>query len=104
MKRRHFLGAAALAAIPRFGQAQAFPERPVRFVVPYAPGGSTDTSSRIIAERLSVLFGQPVIVDNKPGGGTIIATEIVAKARPDGHTILLTPGALAVNAAFGITL
>jgi tripartite-type tricarboxylate transporter receptor subunit TctC len=104
MKRRHFLGAAGLAVIPRFGQAQAFPERPVRFVVPYAPGGSTDTSSRIIAERLSVLFGQQVIVDNKPGGGTIIGTEIVAKARPDGHTILLTPGALAVNAAFGITL
>jgi tripartite-type tricarboxylate transporter receptor subunit TctC len=109
MKRRQFLGAAGLAVIPRVGHAQAlpahaFPERPVRFVVPYAPGGSTDTSSRIVAERLSVLFGQQVIVDNKPGGGTIIGTEIVAKARPDGHTILLTPGALAVNAAFGISL
>ena len=97
MKRRQFLGAAGLAAIPRFGHAQAlpahaFPERPVRFVVPYAPGGSTDTSSRIVAERLSVLFGQQVIVDNKPGGGTIIGTEIVARAKPDGHTILLTPG------------
>ena len=88
----------------RAGHAQAFPERPLRFVVPYAPGGSTDTSSRIIAERLSVLFGQQVIVDNKPGGGTIIGTEVVAKAKPDGHTILLTPGALVVNAAFGITL
>ena len=104
MKRRHFLAAAGLAVISRAGHAQAFPERPVRFVVPYAPGGSTDTSSRIVAERLSALFGQQVIVDNKPGGGTIIGTEIVAKARPDGHTILLTPGALAVNAAFGITL
>jgi tripartite-type tricarboxylate transporter receptor subunit TctC len=109
MKRRQFLGAAGLAVIPRFGHAQAlpahaFPERPVRFVVPYAPGGSTDTSSRILAERLSVLFGQQVIVDNKPGGGTIIGTEIVARAKPDGHTILLTPGALAVNAAFGIAL
>jgi len=109
MKRRHFFGAAALAAVPRSGHAQAFPERQfperqVRFVVPYAPGGSTDTSSRIIVERLSILFGQQVIVDNKPGGGTIIGTEIVAKAKPDGHTILLTPGALAVNAAFAITL
>jgi tripartite-type tricarboxylate transporter receptor subunit TctC len=109
MKRRHFFGAAALAAVPRSGHAQAFPERQfperqVRFVVPYAPGGSTDTCSRIIAERLSVLFGHQVIVDNKPGGGTIIGTEIVAKAKPDGHTILLTPGALAVNAAFAITL
>ena len=104
MKRRQLFGAAALAAVPRLGHAQAFPERQVRFVVPYAPGGSTDTCSRIIAERLSVLFGQQVIVDNKPGGGTIIGTEIVARAKPDGHTILLTPGALAVNAAFGITL
>jgi tripartite-type tricarboxylate transporter receptor subunit TctC len=104
MKRRHFLAAAGLAVVSRAGHAQAFPERPVRFVVPYAPGGSTDTSSRIIAERLSVLLGQQVIVDNKPGAGTIIGTEIVAKAKPDGHTILLTPGALVVNAAFGITL
>src|SRR3984893_16448627 len=104
MKRRHLLGAAGLTVIPRFGHAQAFPERPLRFVVPYAPGGSTDTSSRLIAGRLSVLFGQQVIVDNKPGAGTIIGTEIVAKAKPDGHTILLTPGALVVNAAFGITL
>jgi tripartite-type tricarboxylate transporter receptor subunit TctC len=104
MKRRLFLSSAGLAVMPRAGHAQAFPERPVRFVVPYAPGGSTDTSSRIIAERLSVLLGQQVIVDNKPGGGTIIGTEIVAKAKPDGHTILLTPGALVVNAAFGITL
>src|SRR5260370_17043810 len=104
MKRRHFLGAVGLAVVPRLGLAQAFPERPVRFVVPYAPGGSTDTSSRIIAERLSVQFGQQVIVDNKPGGGTIIGTEIVAKAKPDGPTILLTPGAFVVNAAFSITL
>jgi tripartite-type tricarboxylate transporter receptor subunit TctC len=108
MKRRRLLGGAAasagLVALSQRSHAQTFPDRPVRFVVPYAPGGSTDTSTRIIAERMSVLFGQPVIVDNKPGGGTIIATEIVAKAKPDGYTILLTPGALAVNAAFGISL
>jgi tripartite-type tricarboxylate transporter receptor subunit TctC len=109
MKRRHWLTAAAIAVIPRPGRAQtsadrAFPERPLRFVVPYAPGGSTDTSARIVAEKLSVLFGQPVIVDNKPGGGTIIGTEIVAKAKPDGHTILLTPAALIANAAFGVAV
>ena len=104
MKRRHWLAATAIAVIPRLGRAQAFPERPLRFVVPYAPGGSTDTSARIVAEKLSVLFGQPVIVDNKPGGGTIIGTEIVAKAKPDGHTILLTPAALIANAAFGVTV
>ena len=104
MKRRHFLGATALAVVPRSGGAQAFPDRPVRFVVPYAPGGSTDTSARIVAEKLSVLFGQPVIVENKPGGGTIIGTEIVAKAKPDGYTILLTPAALIANAAFGVAV
>ena len=104
MKRRHFLTAAALAAIPQPGRAQAFPERPIRLIVPYAPGGSTDTSARIVAEKLAVLLGQPVIVENKPGGGTIIGTEIVAKAKPDGHTILLTPAAMIANAAFGVSV
>jgi tripartite-type tricarboxylate transporter receptor subunit TctC len=109
MKRRHLLGAAALAAMARPAMArpahaQAFPERPLRFIVPYAPGGSTDTSARIVAEKLSALLGQPVIVDNKAGGGTIIGTEIVAKSKPDGHTILLTPAAMIANAAFGVAV
>jgi tripartite-type tricarboxylate transporter receptor subunit TctC len=104
MKRRHLLGAALAAALPFPGRAQGFPDRPVRFVVPYAPGGSTDTSSRIIAEKLTKIFGQQVVIENKPGGGTIIGTEVVAKAKPDGLTILLTPGALSVNVAFGIPL
>jgi tripartite-type tricarboxylate transporter receptor subunit TctC len=104
MKRRTVLAAAASAAIPQSGRAQAFPERPIRFVVPYAPGGSTDTSARIVSEKLAAVLGQPVIVENKPGGGTIIGTEVVAKARPDGHTILLTPAALIANAAFGVAV
>ena len=104
MKRRHFLGAAGLVLLSRPSGAQTFPDRPIRFIVPYAPGGSTDTSARIVSEKLSVLLGQPVIVENKPGGGTIIGTEIVAKAKPDGHTILLTPAALIANAAFGVTV
>jgi tripartite-type tricarboxylate transporter receptor subunit TctC len=104
LKRRHLLGAAAIAVLSRRASAQTFLERPLRFVVPYAPGGSTDTSARIVAEKLSVLLGQQVIVENKPGGGTIIGTEIVARAKPDGHTILLTPAALIANAAFGVTV
>lgn len=104
MKRRHLLGAAALAALPQSAHAQAFPERPLRFIVPYAPGGSTDTSARIVSEKLASLLGQPVVVENKAGGGTIIGTEIVAKAKPDGHTFLLTPAALIANAAFGVTV
>jgi tripartite-type tricarboxylate transporter receptor subunit TctC len=104
MKRRQLMGAAVLAALARPAAAQNFPDRPLRFVVPYAPGGSTDTSARIVAEKLAALLGQPVIVENKPGGGTIIGTEFVAKARPDGYAILLTPAALIANAAFGTTV
>jgi len=105
MKRRPLLGMAAATVIaPRSAFAQGYPDRPIRFVVPYAPGGATDTGARAIAERLAVILDQPVIVENKAGGGTIIGTEVVAKAKPDGHTILLTPGALAVNAAFDLPL
>jgi tripartite-type tricarboxylate transporter receptor subunit TctC len=91
-----------LAFLPRLGRAQAFPDRPVRFVVPYAPGGSTDTSSRIAAEKLAQILAQPVVVENKAGGGTIIGTEVVARAKPDGYTMLLSPAALIANAAFGV--
>jgi tripartite-type tricarboxylate transporter receptor subunit TctC len=101
MRRRHFLGSAGLVALSLPAGAQTFPNKPIRFIVPYAPGGSTDTSARIAAEKLSQMLGQPVVVENKAGGGTIIGTEIVAKARPDGYTILLTPAALIANAAFG---
>ena len=76
--------------------AQDFPNRPVRFVVPFAPGGSTDVIARVIAQKLQERWGQPVVVDNKPGAATVIGTDFVAKSRPDGHTILLTPGAFAV--------
>ncbi len=108
MKRRSLLaGAATSAGLVTFRQpsrAQAFPDRPVRFVVPYAPGGATDTSARIAAEWLSTRFGQQVLVDNKPGGGTIIATDIVAKAKPDGYTILLSAAPIAINTSFGMKL
>lgn len=105
MKRRHLLGsAAALALAPALARAQAFPDKAIRFVVPYAPGGATDTSARIAAEYLTAKLGQQVLVDNKPGGGTIIGTEIVAKAKPDGYTILLAPGTIATNTSFGLKL
>jgi tripartite-type tricarboxylate transporter receptor subunit TctC len=76
--------------------AQDFPNRPVRFVVPFAAGGSTDVIARVIAQKLQERWGQAVVVDNKPGAATVIGTDFVAKSRPDGHTILLTPGAFAV--------
>jgi len=105
MKRRHLLASTvALATFPRMGFAQTYPDRPIRLVVPYAPGGATDTGARALGQKLEVILGQTVVVENKAGGGTIIGTEAVAKAKPDGYTLLLAPGALAVNAAFGIPL
>ena len=109
MKRRHLLGSAAALTFtaglaPAIVRAQAYPDRPIRFVVPYAPGGATDTSARIAAEYLTNKFGQQVLVENKPGGGTIIATEIVAKAKPDGYTILMAAAPVATNTSFGLKL
>jgi len=105
MKRRHLLGsAAALALAPAIARAQAYPDKPIRLIVPYAPGGATDTSARIAAEYLTTKFGQQMLVENKPGGGTIIATEIVAKAKPDGYTILLAAAPVATNTSFGLKL
>ena len=102
MKRRAMLVSSMAALVPRLGRAQAFPDRPLRFVVPYVPGGSTDTSARIVAEKLAQILGQPVVIENKAGGGTIIGTEYVARSKPDGYTLLLSPAALIANAAFGV--
>ena len=92
--------AAALAAIAvTDAAAQAWPVRPVRLVVPYAPGGGTDILGRIVGQRLGEQVGQPVVIDNRSGGGTIIGSDIVAKAAPDGHTLLMNTTALVINSA-----
>jgi tripartite-type tricarboxylate transporter receptor subunit TctC len=85
-----FLLAASLALAAQFAWAQAFPVKPVRLIVGYAPGGAVDANARLFAPRLSEILGQQVIVDNKPGAAAQIATDFVAKSAPDGHTILLT--------------
>jgi tripartite-type tricarboxylate transporter receptor subunit TctC len=77
--------------------AAAYPERPVRLVVPYSAGGSTDTVSRLIGARLTERMGQQFVIDNRTGAGTLIGTEIVAHAAPDGHTLLMATPPLAVN-------
>ncbi|MFH1602452.1 MAG: tripartite tricarboxylate transporter substrate-binding protein, partial [Pseudomonadota bacterium] len=72
---------------------QPYPHKPIRFIVPFPPGGSTDPMARMAAGKLAERWGQPVIVENRPGGNTIIGTDLVAKAPPDGYTILLMPSA-----------
>src|SRR5687768_2630047 len=89
--RRHVLlsaGAlvAALAA-PLQASAQTFPPGPVKIIIPFAPGGPTDTVGRLIAQKLQEIWGQPVIIDYKPGAGTAIGADFVAKAAPDGLVI-----------------
>lgn len=80
-------------------QAQAYPSRPIRIVVPTGPGGITDIVARIVGARLSERLGQPVIIDNKGGAGGIIGTEVVAHAAPDGYTLLMVFPSHPVNPA-----
>ncbi len=105
MKRRNLIQAlAASAGLGAIGQqgahAQAvFPARPVTIVVPFGPGGATDLTARLVAEKLSARWGQPVLVDNKPGAGGNVGSALVAKAAPDGHTLVL-----GVTGSHGINL
>jgi tripartite-type tricarboxylate transporter receptor subunit TctC len=89
LRRRALLAAAALPALPRAGlaQAQGWPNRPVRVVVPYPPGGGTDTMARIAAQHLSTRLGQPFVADNRAGANGQIASEYVARVTPDGYTL-----------------
>ena len=100
--RRKFLylaaGAAALPALPRLAKAQAYPSRPIRLIIGYTPGGSADLTARLMGQWLSERLGQSFVVENRPGGGTNIATEAVVRAPPDGYTFLLAAPANAINA------
>jgi tripartite-type tricarboxylate transporter receptor subunit TctC len=87
--RRVLLAAIALPGLAR-AQGAEFPSRQVRLVVPFPPGGGLDVLARAIADRLSPVWRQPVVVDNRPGGSTVPGTDLVAKAPPDGHTVLVT--------------
>lgn len=81
--------------------AQAFPRRPIRLIVPWPPGGISDTSARILAQHMSASMGQPLVVDNRPGAGSTIGTDIVTKSPADGHTLLYADvTATAINATF----
>jgi tripartite-type tricarboxylate transporter receptor subunit TctC len=102
LPRRQFLhlaaGAAALPAVTRIAWAQAYPSRPVRLIVPVAPAGATDITARLIGQWLSEWLGQPIIIENRPGAGTNIATEMVVRAPADGYTLLMFGASAAINA------
>ena len=93
------LGLAGLASLSGQAAAQSnYPNKPIRMVVPFAPGGVTDTSGRLIAEQLSKRLGQQVIVDNKPGASGNIGTQMVVSAEPDGYTLVLGfDGTMVIN-------
>jgi len=95
---------AGVRIIPSAHADQAYPSYPVRWVVPYTAGGATDVLSRLICQRLSERLGQPFVVENKPGAGSNIGTQAVIAAPPDGHTLLLTSTANAINASFDPSL
>ena len=99
--RRNFLhlvaGVPTLLAMPRFAWAQSYPARPVRIIVGFPAGGTTDIGARLIAQWLSERLGQPFIVENRPGAGTHMATEAVASAVADGYTLLMATASNAIN-------
>ena len=102
LQRRQFLhltaAAAALPAGSRFAWAQAYPARPVRIVVPFAPGGNTDIYGRLIGQWLHERLGQPFVIENRPGANTNIGTEAVVRAAADGYTLLMFSPSAATNA------
>jgi tripartite-type tricarboxylate transporter receptor subunit TctC len=94
------LGLVALCATPSLAQAQDYPNRPIRLVVPFPPGGPNDVIGRVVGQKMQELLGQPIIIDNRPGAGGTLGTDNVAKSEPDGYAIAIaTAGALAISTA-----
>jgi len=102
LPRRKFLhlaaGAAALPAVSRFAWAQSYPTRPVRIIVPFAPGGANDITARLIGQWLAERLGQQFLIENRPGGGSNIGIEAVVRAPADGYTLLVVGSTAAINA------
>jgi tripartite-type tricarboxylate transporter receptor subunit TctC len=103
LPRRQFLqlvaGAAALPAVSRIARAQAYPSRPVRIIVGFAPGGATDIMARLMGQSLSERLGQQFVIENRPGAASNVGTEAVVNAAPDGYTLLVVTSVNAINAS-----
>jgi tripartite-type tricarboxylate transporter receptor subunit TctC len=87
----------AMAAVAPAAQAQTYPDRPIKMILPFGPGGPTDSVARIIAQRVGARLGQPIVVDNRAGANGLVGTEAVARAPADGYTLLVAPTAHAIN-------
>src|SRR5262249_21161672 len=102
LPRRQFLhlaaGAAALPAVSRIAWAQSYPTRPVRIIVPFPPAGLSDILARLVGQWLSERLGQPFVIENRPGAGSNLGTEVVVNAPSDGYTLLLVGSPNAINA------
>lgn len=102
--RRSVLALGLGAALPWAARSQSFPSRPLKIVVPNAAGGAADLTARIVARKMAAALGQGVVIENKPSAGGVVAGEVVARAEPDGHTMLLVSSGTAVSAALFKTL
>src|SRR5687768_13975571 len=89
----------AAAQPPSTGSAQGYPSKPIRLVVPFAPGGGTDVTARYMAVKLTDRLGQPLVVDNRPAASGVVGADLVAKATPDGHTVLVVSVTFVISAA-----
>lgn len=100
IRRRQLLAGLLLPTVPGLGRAQAaFPDKPITLVVPFGPGGIADLTARAVAQQMSATLKVPVVIDNKPSAGSIVGSQAVAQAAPDGHTLLLLSNANAVSAS-----
>lgn len=97
MKRRHFAAAGLALAVAVPALAQTFPTKQITIVVPASPGGAIDLAARVIGQKMTEAWGQPVVIDNRAGASGIIGTDLIAKAAPDGHTLVLVASSHAIN-------
>lgn len=97
MKASKLAAAAVFAALTPLAHSADYPTKPVRLVVPFSPGGGNDIAARFVAQRLTEAFSQTAVVDNRPGAGSTLGTDLVAKSAPDGYTLLVTHNAIAIN-------